>query len=124
MSTQIIDLPAGNRLYVSSTQGGGDHVWQYPSGTKTAIRASGPFSIGPFNTDRKIAIASAFSAPTFSIAEVDDERPLPFFATSIAANRLETIPADTQCVLFGTLTVAGTLVVQGSLRVAALPALT
>lgn len=25
MSTQIIDLPAGNRLYVSSTQGGGDY---------------------------------------------------------------------------------------------------
>lgn len=125
MSTQTHHLPAGQKLTVVSTAPTTGSVWQnLPSlGSPVDVTSGGSVGFGPYTTARSFAVDSVNGELAVTIAATDD-KPLPCNPTTIAANRRETIPADHQLVVFGTLTVSGHLTVNGTLRVAALPALT
>jgi len=126
MSTQTYHLPAGHKLTAVSTAPTTGSLWRMTGAvpwTPIAIAAAGSAGVGPFADARTYAVESINGELAVTVAASDD-KPLGINPTTIPADRTETIPADHQLVIFGTLTVNGLLTVNGELRVATLPAVT
>lgn len=124
--TVSVHLPAGQKLEVTSTAPVTGSVWETTSGTPGtpyAIASGEVLGLGPFHTPRSYAIESINGELDVSAAPTDD-KPYSMQPTTLAENRTEVIPADHLAVAYGTFTVSGRLTVNGTLRVAALPALT
>ena len=124
--TVSVHLPAGHKLEVVSTEPTTGSVWETTggtTGTPYAIGAGEALGLGPFHDPRSYAIASVNGALEVTAAATDD-KPYSMQRQTLAGRRTEVIPDDHLMVVFGTFTVNGRLTVNGTLRVAALPALT
>lgn len=124
--TVSIHLPAGQKLTVTSSDVTTGSVWQVSAGVPGApyaIAAGESLGLGPFHDPRTYAIASVNGSFEVTAAATDD-KPYSMQRQTLAGNRTEVIPDDHLAVVFGTFTVNGRLTVNGTLRVAALPALT
>lgn len=124
--TVSIHLPAGHKLEVTSAAPTTGSVWETTGGvlgSPYAIASGEVLGLGPFHNPRNYAVASVNGALDVSAAATDD-KPYSMQRTTLAGRRTEVVPEDHLMVVFGTFTVNGRLTVNGTLRVAALPALT
>ena len=124
--TVSIHVPAGHKLEVVSTAPTTGSVWEITTGvpgTPYAIASGEVLGLGPFHNPRSYAIASVNGAFDVTVATTDDQ-PYSMQRTTLAGRRTEVVPEDHLMVMYGTFTVNGRLTVNGTLRVAALPALT
>lgn len=126
-------LPAGSILTVTAdatsvgtvrrlADSGG--ATQYPA---VPVAVSTSVIVGPFTTPRTYEVLSSEGQVSHAVSEPDGNRPLPETAgplsvqsTTIPVGVSQTIPANTQATVFGTLTVNGVLTVLGNVRVPAL----
>ena len=81
-------------------------------------------SVGPFTNNRNYEVLSLTGTVTHSVMVPDEFEPLTESASTIFSNMTTvpignslTIPAATQSVIFGELTINGTLTVLGALRI-------
>lgn len=129
-----LELPAGSVLTVTADRVSAGSVQRIPqSGSATAydqyaIAVSSSVSLGPYTQPRNYDVQSANGRLTYSIASPDVDQVIgdtaggvSSNATSIAAQAVETIAANTQAAIFGALTVLGRLTVAGELRVVSWP---
>jgi hypothetical protein len=85
-------------------------------------------TFGPFSADRVYDVVDIDGALAVSVIARDDHMPRPQFANClmpvleiVPAGVVQTIPADTQVLVWGTMTVKGILTVLGTLIVPSTP---
>lgn len=129
-----IELLAGQVLTVTADKHSAGTVRRLSQpGTTTqydldTVAASTSSVIGPFTGSRTYEILSTAGAVTYAVTQTnetltlsDSARTLVVQTTSVAAGVMQTIPENSQAVVFGTLTVRGIITVLGTLLVPATP---
>jgi hypothetical protein len=91
---------------------------------QTEVLVSSSVTVGPFTTDRTYDITSTQGALTYEVAQPDSAAPLSERAgplaiqtTTVPVGVDQTIPARAQAVVFGPLSLAGTIRCAGDLHI-------
>ena len=128
------ELPDGYVLTVTAATGASGTLQRIPqSGDDTAypqtpVTSGSSVAIGPFTGARYYEIQTLAGSVTYALSEPNEESvigdtPGGLFANPmvIPVGKAETIPADTQVVIYDSFTVRGDVTVLGTMRICGYP---